>query len=646
MDDSLPKRKILRLVESNVLTSADVFEENFKDACLEFTDISYEHPQQFVNRIIAKGEKLHHGIDEGQSRFESETSRFDYISPGYGGFHLLPLLHLLRKNSTIRLLFIAHSPAQHVVELALVSGRLRTGDVIICPSNNARKIIASHFPDLEPFCIVIPHAMPPLSSSINHKRHDPKNSNLKTVVSLCRIAEDKLIHRQLDALAILHSEGHQNVRMEIAGACHDENGKPLSYVNELKARIKRLGLDEFVIFRGAINKKEEKALFLQEADALINLSRTEEESFGKSCAEAIALGVPVITTYWNGLPETVGECGTCVHLVDQSGQLHFDVVPCLCAEAIYKNLYTPPPHKAFIKQSRKFSIHEVSRKYKAALFDSGQTNPITFEKKSLLMGAPLVLHAFSHEDMDDMYLSSLGIDSKIGGTPQEHEKLTARWNLIAGLLFHTTRGHSKELLSHRGTDEPKPDNLNQSLQTLCSLTLLSSDEWIRNLLSSSLVKCGRWERGVLLSQLAVQIPALLPWANTILNSNRADNFQLIVAAHCLSLIENKVDFQAHFLSLLNRRDFSENDAPILLYLYKQVRKHQVFNELHTITGMWLKRYPDAPGSGTLWAMTGPRLIVETKDRELRNELLAMLKAVLPKFDMSRIEVSHNTIDLL
>ncbi|BHH86215.1 glycosyltransferase family 4 protein [Desulforhopalus sp. 52FAK] len=647
MDESFPKRKILRLVERNVLASADVFEENFKEACQGFAVLSYEKPQRFFEKVIVGNEKQSYDMQEGRLRFECEVQKFDYISPGYGGFYLLPLLQQLRKNCPVRLLFIAHSPAQHVVEMALVSGRLRSGDVIICPSNNAREIIASLFPPLEPFCVVIPHAMPSLFKSFPVGQQDKRDSGTqKKLVSLCRIAEDKLIHRQIDALAILHGEGYQHIKMEIAGDCYNQNGKPLSYVNELQARIQRLGLEEHVVFRGGINCKKEKAFFLLGADALINLSRTEEESFGKSCAEAITLGVPVISTYWNGLPETVGECGVCVPLFDGSGHLHFDVDPRLCAEAILRMIIAPPLQETFQRQSRKFSIYEVSKKYRLALFGSGETCNNEFEKKSLLQALNPVLQAFSEEDLDNMYLAHLGFDSLAVGVEQEREQLAARWHTVSKLIFQTAKGSSKQLLAHLSSGRQGRNGPVKNDNTYSSLRPVTTDEWINNLLSSCLDKCDQWERGVVTSQLAVQTPALLPWAKTVLSLNEADNFQLIVIANCLSLTESKEDFEANFLSLLERREFCENDSPILLYLYKLVRGTQVFNELQRVTGEWLGKYPDSPGSSNLWGVAGPRLIVETNDTDLRNSLMNQLKAVLPEFDMSRIELAHNAIDLL
>jgi len=640
MNESLPQKKILRLVERNVLASADVFEENFRDACQGFANLRYQHPQRFIETLVLRGKKRNRSIQQARLHFECKVQGFDYISPGYGGFHLFPLLHLLRKNCAVRLLFVAHSPAQHVVEMAMVSGRLRRGDVIICPSSNARQIIASLFPALEPFCVVIPHATPSLSSSFYAgEQAKGGNGNLKKLVSLCRVTEDKLIHRQIDAVAILHAEGQQHIRMEIAGACHDENGKPFSYVNELKARIQRLGLEEHVVFRGAITCKKAKALFLKKADALINLSRTEEESFGKSCAEAITLGVPVISTYWNGLPETVGECGICVPLLKRSGHLHFDVDPRLCAEAILKILFTPPTQDTFKKQNRNFSINRVSKKYEAALLGSGKTWDGELEKKPLPKESIPVLKAFSQEELDNMYLAHLGFDSHVGGAEQEREHLAVRWNIVSDLIFHTSRGQNKRLLAHLSS--ARKEGADRS-----PLPPPTTHGWINNLLSSCLDECDGWEIGVILSQLTVHAPALLPWANEALSQNEGDNFQLIVAANCLSLTEGEEDFQASFLLLLKRRYFCENDGAILLYLYRQLRENQVFTELHRVTGEWLKKYPDAPGSCSLWGMAGPRLIVETKNRHLRNNLLAQLKAVLPTFDMCCIDLAHNAIDLL
>jgi len=647
MNKSFPKCKILRLVETDALMSADVFEENFRDACQGWTDFRYERPQQWIDKVVFQDKKRSQSLRESRLHFQHGVQGYDYVSPGYGGFNLFPLLNILRENCPVNLLFVAHSPAQHVVEMALVNGRLRPGDVIICPSNNARQIIVTLFPLLDPFCVVIPHPIPALSPSQNAKQCEKENrGNLKMLVSLSRIGEDKLIHRQLDALAILHKRGHTHIRMEIAGACHDQRGEPFSYVNELKARVKRLGLEEYVVFKGAITCKNEKVRFLQEADVLINLSRTEEESFGKSCAEAITLGVPVIATHWNGLPETVGECGTCVPLFQRTEQLHFDVDSRVCAEAIHKILLAPPADELFQNQSRKFSFHKAGKKYKTALLGSKKSRcNKNIQKNSPNVAIP-VLQAFSQKELDTMYLAKLSIRNHTVNDEQECKQLAARWDIVSNIIFHTTRGRSKLLLAHLAGDQIEPKESGEKNNIPPFFPLQNSKKWVNKVLSLCLDKGDKWTRGVVLSQLAVEIPSLLPWANTVLDVNEGDNFQLIVAVNCLTFSENIDGFRSSFLSLINKRAFSEDDAPILLYLYKQVRGKEAVDVVHRTTGEWLGKYPDAPGSCSLWGLAGPRLLIEEEDIQQRKSLICQLKAVIPKLDISRIDLAHTAIDLL
>jgi hypothetical protein len=135
-----------------------------------------------------------------QEALRSATEDFDFLCPNYIGIPLTPLLLYLRNRSgaATRLLLIAHAPGAYVLELALLRPLLRSGDVIIAPTNSARDIIEFLSPELAAYTRVVPHPMRPLPClRVIRRPH---------LVSLTRMHASKLVHRQIEAMALLWTE--------------------------------------------------------------------------------------------------------------------------------------------------------------------------------------------------------------------------------------------------------------------------------------------------------------------------------------------------------------------------------------------------------------------------------------------------------
>ncbi len=88
-------------------------------------------------------------------------------------------------------------------------------------------------------------------------------------------------------VAMARVKGGEGWRLVIAGP--DEQGTKAA----LERQARELGVMESIVFRGPV-AGEEKERLLQEADLLVLPSRSE--NFGLAVAEALAAGVPVITT--------------------------------------------------------------------------------------------------------------------------------------------------------------------------------------------------------------------------------------------------------------------------------------------------------------------------------------------------------------
>jgi glycosyltransferase involved in cell wall biosynthesis len=83
----------------------------------------------------------------------------------------------------------------------------------------------------------------------------------------------------------------------------------------LKALSNKLKIDEYVEFKGSIGKPD-KFLFLQNSQVLCVSPRTE--SFGVVYLEAMAYGLPIVTTSVGGVPEVVGDSAVIVPPNDPS----------------------------------------------------------------------------------------------------------------------------------------------------------------------------------------------------------------------------------------------------------------------------------------------------------------------------------------
>jgi glycosyltransferase involved in cell wall biosynthesis len=363
----------------------------------------------WVGGFIVAATSLGEGAAE--KGFATAVDGYDFLCPDYQAGIFAPFLLALRNgsNSPTRLLFIAHAPAATVLEWALLQPLLRAGDLIAAPSNAARDVIRFLCPALEPFVRVIPHAQPALPRGAAERQPG-------LVVSLTRLEPEKLVHRQIEAIAILRRRGH-DLRMEVAGGAADPVAWSTPYARSLVAKVRRLGLDECVAFVGHIEGDAEKAVFLQRAELVLNLSTALEESFGQAIAQALTLGVPVLATNWSGLPETVGRGGSCVPVVETDDDV--DVAAESVADAVAVLRAQLPAPGTCIAQAARYQPERIrsllARELAAALAQTitGETaSPAASRDGGIgsragLLASTAPLTAMSWDDLFAMYLRDL-----------------------------------------------------------------------------------------------------------------------------------------------------------------------------------------------------------------------------------------------
>jgi glycosyltransferase involved in cell wall biosynthesis len=339
-----------------------VFDELFSRGLASTLEIEHVALLPWIDAILGQHTPLG-AIQNAAGRFSAATRGFDFLCPDHHAIPLTPICLFLRNAARvpIRLLLIAHAPGVYSIEWVLLRPLLRQGDLIIAPSINARDVIEFLCPELAPYIRVISHPICPLRSV--------DTDGPPRIVSLSRIHPAKLLHRQIEAVAILTKRGVRLPKMQIAGPLYRRATRELSpYARSLTAKIRRLGLEDKVELIGEIVDDDHKAAFLAATHVLINLSVSVEESFGKAIVEALGVGVPVLATRWNGLPEAVGSGGDCVSVTDMKLAVDVDVEH--LADSLERLVSAPPSSEACREQARRFHPDRVSRMYRMTLEDA------------------------------------------------------------------------------------------------------------------------------------------------------------------------------------------------------------------------------------------------------------------------------------
>jgi glycosyltransferase involved in cell wall biosynthesis len=201
----------------------------------------------------------------------------------------------------------------------LVCG-LRPGDTMVCISDTAQQVYTKLFTHLretawshwqgpirEPDLTVIPHGIdlqtyrPGRDMRWRQRLQLPPDAFV--ALSLCRLSPaDKM-----DLLPVLmgfrrwldHREGNQPIPyLVLAGSDY------AGYGRFIEQSANRLGLQPWI--RLVPDPAEsEKVPLLQSADCFLALPDNPQEAFGYSILEAMACGLPIVGSDWDGLKETI-----------------------------------------------------------------------------------------------------------------------------------------------------------------------------------------------------------------------------------------------------------------------------------------------------------------------------------------------------
>lgn len=223
-----------------------------------------------------------------------------------GWVHLIfgPLL----KAAGVRLAFFAHGPLDRPTWLDRWAARTRPG-VVIANSRFTAVGAPATFPGVPtevvylPVQLDLPADREGTRAEVRREFDTPDGATV--ILTACRMEEWKGHPVLLEALGRLRAE--PNWLAWIAGGV--QRPQELEYLAELKTTAERLGIVDRVRFVG---QRADIPRLLVAADLLCQ-PNTGPEPFGLAFVEALAAGLPVVTTAIGGAVEIVDEsCGVLV----------------------------------------------------------------------------------------------------------------------------------------------------------------------------------------------------------------------------------------------------------------------------------------------------------------------------------------------
>jgi glycosyltransferase involved in cell wall biosynthesis len=124
------------------------------------------------------------------------------------------------------------------------------------------------------------------------------NENRTILTSISHVSPYKGLHILLDALAILKNR-FPEIQLHIIGPFLKKGIRAEAYIHFLHRKIKKLGIEDNVVWLGSLNAGE-ICDQIQKSSVFVNPSFIE--SAGMTILEAMAAGIPIVSTYTGGIP--------------------------------------------------------------------------------------------------------------------------------------------------------------------------------------------------------------------------------------------------------------------------------------------------------------------------------------------------------
>lgn len=268
---------------------------------------------------------------------------------------------LSRKNIplTRRIYTIAtNAHLRELLNICLLSGGGRPYDSIVVPSKPTREAVLAYFADVSSVTSgrfayrgrvdVIPHGINIEEFQSRDKLHSRKNfmipPHATVLLSIARISSVSKMNydRLLKFFSRLAKRTEAELLLVIAGSDPDNEAQDLLGI------ASELGIaDRIKIITNF--KDESKADILSCADVFISLSDNLQESFGINLIEAMAMGLPVICTDWDGYKDIVDD-GVTGYRIPTVWKVRE------CRQDILVNFVNPYSHSVIHRVSRNIHI--------------------------------------------------------------------------------------------------------------------------------------------------------------------------------------------------------------------------------------------------------------------------------------------------
>ena len=213
------------------------------------------------------------------------------------------LVYFANKSLKIKVVSTVHG----FNSVGFYSSIMQKSDAVICVSNSIKEYIQKHYQTSENKITVIPRGIDlELFNEKNIDNRFIKNfkeefnlENKFIVSSVGRVTQLKDYETFIKAILIVKNELPNIVGLIVGGVRSDKE----DYLNSLKNLIKKLALEDNIIFTGSQSKIEQIYAL---SDVVISSSK-KPESFGRAVAEAICMNKPVIATNHGGVKDIIIE---------------------------------------------------------------------------------------------------------------------------------------------------------------------------------------------------------------------------------------------------------------------------------------------------------------------------------------------------
>lgn len=186
----------------------------------------------------------------------------------------------------------------------MIRGTWRLADLVLTASHFAKRQIQTYIPVPDDRIRIIPHGVEerflrPAAAATRVAMRQAIGLDDPYILYVGRLDPDKNVATLVRAFALLRAGGLRGTRLVITGARDHRAG-------ELPLLVDQLGLGDAVTFTGYVAEEHLPALY---QEAAVFCYPSLNEGFGLPPLEAMAGGVPVVTSNLSSLPEVVGDAG-------------------------------------------------------------------------------------------------------------------------------------------------------------------------------------------------------------------------------------------------------------------------------------------------------------------------------------------------